>query len=417
MKKQLAMGLAGIMILSVLTGCGRNPYLLNITYSHYVKLCDYKGVEATKVTYDVSEDEIQERVDENMYEYATYDPITDRAAQIGDYANVDYIATIDGEENEEYSGEDEDIMIGEGYIYPEVEDALIGMEAGDNKTVEVELTEDYADEEYIGKKASVKVTLNEISEENFPEYNDDFVKENMGFDTVAEYEESLKEEILSEKEEEYKYVAVGEIIDFLLANSEFDGYPEDLYTQCEENYNSENEYTASMYGMELEEFEEMFGIDEETKKQDIEYNVNTELIIGAIAQKENIQCSKNEINQYAEDYYEEYECEDAEEFLEEYGEEEVGYQIIFEKVIDLLYDNAKFVEITEEQYYEEQEDEWYESEEEETDDSEEESDDAVLEEDSSEESTSEDDSSEDTDSETETTEEENAEVSEASSEE
>ena len=75
---------------------------------------------------------------------------------------------------------------------------------------------------------------------------------------------------------------------YLLDNSKFNGYPDDLYTECEENYNNDNEYSASMYGMELSEFEEMLGLDEDTKKQDIINNVNSELIMGAIAQKEKI---------------------------------------------------------------------------------------------------------------------------------
>lgn len=384
MKKQFALGLAGIMMISMLTGCKNQSYLMDVTYSDYVKLCEYKGVEATKVTYDVTDEEIQEAVTERMYEFVTYDPVTDRGVEIGDYANIDYTATIDNQENEGYSGEGEDILVGEGYIYPEVEDALVGMKAGENKTVEVELTEEYADDDDIGKKASVEVTLNEISVENFPEYNDDFVKENTDYDSVAAYEEALKKELMDDKYEEYKYVAVGEIINFLLDNSEFDGYPEELYTQCEENYDNENAYNASMYGMELEDFMELFGIDEDTRKQEIQESVNTELIIGAIAQAEKIKCSKDEIDEFVEDIYEDYEYESPEEFLEDYSEEEVGYEVVYEKVVDFLYENAKYVEITEEQYMEEQEaedSEWLEMEEEEETSSD---DDAVTEETSAE---------------------------------
>lgn len=355
MKKQITLGIVGIMIISMLTGCGTQSYLLDVKYSDYVKLCDYKGIEATKVTFDITDEEIEEAVEGRMYEFATYEPVEDRGAQIGDYANINYTATLDGEENEDYSGEEEDIVLGEGYIYPEVEDALIGMKPGENKTVEVELTEEYADEEEIGKKASVDVTLNEISVEEFPEYNDSFVKENMNFDSVAAYEESVKQDLIDEKNEEYKYVAIGEIIDVLLNNSEFDGYPDELYAQCEDNYENENAYSAAMYGMELEEFEDLFGIDEESRKQEIQDRVNTELIIGAIAQAEQIKCSKAEITEFIEDVYEDYEYESPEEFLEDYSEEEVGYEIVYEKVLDFLYENAKYIEITEEEYNEQQE--------------------------------------------------------------
>lgn len=357
MNRKIALGLVGVMMVAGLTGCGnKNAYLMDIKYSKYVKVCDYKNVEATKVIYDVTDEEVQEAVTEDMYEFVTYDEITDRAAQQGDYANVTYTATVDGAENENYSGEEEDIVIGEGYIFPEVEEALIGMNTGDNKQVDVTITDDYAYEDAdTGKKAKIDITLNEISVENTPEYNDDFVKENTDYKSTADYEAAKKEELMQSKEEDYKYAAVQEIMQYLLDNSKFNGYPEELYIQCEDNYNNENEYSASMYGMEIDEFEEMLGLDAETKKQDIETSVNSELIIGAIAQAEGITCSKKEIQQFAKDNYEDYGYDSADEFLKDYSDDEVGYQITYEKVTDFLYDHAKFTEISEEDYNAQQE--------------------------------------------------------------
>lgn len=356
MKKIIALGMASVLIMAGITGCGQsNPYLKNISYSKYVDLCDYKGVEASKVTFEITDEEVQSAIDEEMYDYVTYDPITDRAAKEDDYANVTYKTTIDGKENENYSAQDEDVVIGEGYLFPEVEEELVGMKTGDNKKIDVKITEDYAyDDADIGKKATVDVTLNEISKEIVPEYNDDFVKENTEYKDKAEYEAAKKKELEESREEEYKSAAVQEIMQYLLDNSKFNGYPDDLYTECEENYNNDNEYSASMYGMELSEFEEMLGLDEDTKKQDIINNVNSELIMGAIAQKEKISCSKKEVDQFVKDNYATYGYESAEDFLKDYSEEEVGYQLTYQKVADFLYDNAKLTEISEDEYNEQQ---------------------------------------------------------------
>lgn len=356
MKKIIALGMASVLIMAGITGCGQsNPYLKNISYSKYVDLCDYKGVEASKVTFEITDEEVQSAIDEEMYDYVTYDPITDRAAKEDDYANVTYKTTIDGKENENYSAQDEDVVIGEDYLFPEVEEELVGMKTGDSKKIDVEITEDYAyDDADIGKKATVDVTLNEISKEIVPEYNDDFVKENTEYKDKAEYEAAKKKELEESREEEYKSAAVQEIMQYLLDNSKFNGYPDDLYTECEENYNNDNEYSASMYGMELSEFEEMLGLDEDTKKQDIINNVNSELIMGAIAQKEKISCSKKEVDQFVKDNYATYGYESAEDFLKDYSEEEVGYQLTYQKVADFLYDNAKLTEISEDEYNEQQ---------------------------------------------------------------
>lgn len=357
MKKTQALGLTAVLMAALLSGCGNtsSEYLLDVKYSKYVKLCNYKGVEATKVKFDITEADVQEQIEQNLYDYVTYDVVTDRGIETGDYANIDYVATLDNEEAEGYSGEGEDILVGEGYIYPEVEEALVGMKTGEDKTVGVTLTDEYAEEEDIGKKLSVKVTLNEISVENLPEYNEEFVQENTDFDTMEEYEESVKKELQESKEEEYKYVAAEEIMAYLVDNSEFDGYPQELYDECKENYNSSNEYYASMYGMELEDYLDTFGLDEETQKQDIEDNVQYEIVVGAIAQAEGMDCTEKEITDFIKDVYADYGYESEDAFLADYSDDEIGYELIYEKVIDFLYENAKFNEISEEEYLQEQE--------------------------------------------------------------
>lgn len=359
MKKTQALGLTAVLMAALLSGCGNtsSEYLLDVKYSKYVKLCNYKGVEATKVKFDITEADVQEQIEQNLYDYVTYDVVTDRGIETGDYANIDYVATLDNEEAEGYSGEGEDILVGEGYIYPEVEEALVGMKTGEDKTVGVTLTDEYAEEEDIGKKLSVKVTLNEISVENLPEYNEEFVQENTDFDTMEEYEESVKKELQESKEEEYKYVAAEEIMAYLVDNSEFDGYPQELYDECKENYDSSNEYYASMYGMELEDYLDTFGLDEETQKQDIEDNVQYEIVVGAIAQAERMDCTEKEITDFIKDVYADYGYESEDAFSADYSDDEIGYELIYEKVIDFLYENAKFNEISEEEYLQEQEQE------------------------------------------------------------
>ena len=382
MKKRVGIMIAGACLAMSITGCGGNN----------VKLGEYKGIEGEKVVCEVSDEEVTEAVEEMMYDYVTYDTVTDRAAIEGDYVNVDYVITkLDGkpydpdeydseEENEEaddskeendeeaeeetaeeeeaddvggddpYSGYGEDIVIGEEYIYPEVEQALIGMKTGDKKTVSAKLTDDYVDEDMVGKTAEIEVTLNEISVENKPDYNDAFVKENLEYDTVAEYEAALKEQLLSDKEEEYKYETVSGIMQKIIDNSTFNGYDKKTYADCEEEYNSSNEQMAAMYGMELADYEELVGLDEETKKEDILSMVHERQVVEAIAKAENISVSDKDVNEFAEDNYKDYEYDSAEDFVKDYGMDYLKYYLLSEKVYDYIFDNSKLTEITEEEY-------------------------------------------------------------------
>lgn len=365
MKKKLALGMVGLMVVGTLAGCGnaKSKYLLDVDYSDYVKLCDYEGIEVDKVVFDVSEDEIQEQIDMEMYDYATYDEITDRGIQVGDYVVIDYTAKLDGKESEEYSGTEEEIMIGEEAFYPEVEEALIGLKSGEKTSVELVLTEDYTEEEDVGKKLSLEVTVGAVTEENLPECNDEFVKENMGYDSLEEYRKETKEGLMDSKTQEYESAAVSQALDYLVANSTFDGYPKELYTQCEEYFNAEIENNAAMFGMEVDEYLDLMEMDEAACKESIEESVNYELVIGAIAQKEGIDCTADEIKKFVEDNYEEFGYDSTDAFFEDYSEEDVGYELIYEKVAEFLYDHAKYVEIDEAEYLKQQEADMFDEEE------------------------------------------------------
>ena len=362
LRKYLSLGVLGVFTTMILSGCGE------------VELAEYKGIEATKVICEISDDEVDAAVEEMMYDYITYDDVTDRAAIVGDNATITYTTTIDGEEDEDYSGEEEEIVIGEGYVFTDLENAIVGMKPGEKKKVSVKLTEEYVDEELVGKTASVDVTLNSLSVENMPEYTDEFVKENLGYDSISEYEEQLKKDLLAQKEDEFKSDAVMDLLQNVVDNSTFKSYSQQLYKQCEEDYNANNEYMAAMYQMELADYEEMMGIDEDTKKEEIEAMIHEQQVINEIVKKEKLTVSDDDIQTFADENYEDYECKSAAEFIDEYGKEDISDYLLYMKVTDFLYDNAKLIEMTEEEYYSKMQEE-YESEGEDEDDEELESDD------------------------------------------
>ena len=132
--KYLTAGILGLTGSIIMTGCGD------------IELAQYKGIEATKVICEISDDEVEAAVEELMYDYVTYDDVTDRGAIEGDNATITYTTTLDGAESEEYSGQDEEIVIGEGYVFDDLEKALIGMKAGEKKSVSVKFDENLDEE-------------------------------------------------------------------------------------------------------------------------------------------------------------------------------------------------------------------------------------------------------------------------------
>lgn len=79
------------------------------------------------------------------------------------------------------------------------------------------------------------------------------------------------------------------------------------------------------------------------------------MIVGAIAQKEEIDCTDDEVEAYYQANYEQYGYDNAADFKVDYKERQIGYEIIYEKVADLLYNSASLTSMTEEEYLNQQE--------------------------------------------------------------
>ena len=357
MKRNLGI-IALIIMVVFLSGCGKqtSKYLLDVDYSDYVTVCDYNNVKATKVTFEVSETDVRQQINQDMYAYVTYEPVTDRGAKEGDFVNIDYTGVIDGVELAEYTDTARDFLLGEGYLYKEADEALIGMKPDEEKTVSIVLDKTTAkNESEVGKTLVLTIKLNEISVENLPDYNDAFVQTNLGFNSVEAYEASVRAKLEYTKKEQYKNVAVEEIMTYLRENSVFDTYPQELYDECKENFEAINTQYAQQFNMDLDAYLNLYGIDEDQKEQMIISNVNTALIVGAIAQKEEIDCTDDEVEAYYQANYEQYGYDNAADFKVDYKERQIGYEIIYEKVADLLYNSASLTSMTEEEYLNQQE--------------------------------------------------------------
>lgn len=88
-------------------------------YSQNVELGNYKGIEYTKADVDVTDDDVQKKVDEFVDGLATYDKDTTSKAKSGDTVNIDFVGTVDGEEFDggNTNGSGYDLVLGSGSFY------------------------------------------------------------------------------------------------------------------------------------------------------------------------------------------------------------------------------------------------------------------------------------------------------------
>jgi len=224
--------------------------------------------------------------------------VTDRAAQLGDNAIIDYEGFADGVAFEGGKGEKHDLKLGSGQFIPGFEDQIVGHNVGDAFDVNVTFPEEYHSDALAGKAAVFKVVLHELKYNELPELNDEFAKDVSEFDTLDEYKADLKAKIQERNEKEAENHVEEQIIDALIEKLEAD-IPEAMVEAEAENLLRDYDNNLRMQGMSLADFVKYTGMTLDNMREQFkpraERQVKTRLALEKIAELEKVEVADNEI--------------------------------------------------------------------------------------------------------------------------
>ncbi len=354
MKKQKvgAIVLAGVMMLGM-TGCGNSKAK---AYSKYVTLGDYKGIEYTETVADVTEDDIQQKLDSFVDGLAETNEITDRAVKDGDIVNIDYVGTMDGKEFDGGSATGQDLTIGSKSFIDGFETGLIGHNIGDEVSLDLKFPDPYPNNtDLAGKDVNFKVTINKISVKTTPELTDQLVKDNTDYDTIDAYKESVKEDLEKSNKASAEKQAESDIFDKVVANCKITGYDEDEVKQLVDEEFTNFKNTAKnyeSYGYSYEDVLSMNGYDSEDalKTGITEYvkkYLDQKMVLYCLAAKEGIKVSSEETDKKVQEYMDTYNVKTKDEVYDYFGDDYFEVAVLSEKVMDFLKENGKLVDSTE----------------------------------------------------------------------
>ncbi len=163
-----------------------------VTVMPEVKLGEYKGLRVPKDSVEVTDAEVDSRVERLQNEFSELNPVEGRAVKNGDFVLADFQATLDGNVIDELEAGDYLFEVGGSQIFPEVEEQVVGMSAGESKSFPVALSDDIPAEELAGKTVEFSLTLKEIKEKVLPEVTDEWVTEVCEFKTVDEFRADIR---------------------------------------------------------------------------------------------------------------------------------------------------------------------------------------------------------------------------------
>lgn len=137
-----------------------------------IELKDFSSINISRPVVEITEADVDKVVANIRQQKATWDEVT-RAAADKDRVNIDYVGSVDGEAFEGGQAEGSDLVLGSGRMIPGFEDAIIGMVAGEEKTVPLTFPEDYQSEDLQGAAVEFKIKVNTVNEQKLAELNDE----------------------------------------------------------------------------------------------------------------------------------------------------------------------------------------------------------------------------------------------------
>ena len=259
----------------------------------------YKDIAAKKKTSRVTKDEIEAEVQRARERNARAIEVTDRAAAMGDTANIDYEGSVDGVPFDGGKGEGHDLKLGSGSFIPGFEDQIVGKNIGEEFDVCVTFPEEYHAKELAGKAAVFKTKLNALKAEELPEADDEFAKDVSEFDTLDEYKADIKAKLAKRNEEKAEAEFENAVAEALMSKLVAE-IPEPMFEAETENYVRDYDTRLRQSGLDLQTYFKYTGLTLEALRAEMrpqaEKQVKIRLALEKVAELEAIEVSEGEID-------------------------------------------------------------------------------------------------------------------------
>ena len=315
-----------------------------------VKLGKYKGIELEKTTYKVSKEAIDNEINRMAERNSRMITISDRAAEMGDIAVIDFEGSVDGNKFEGGAAENHELELGSNTFIPGFEEQVAGMKVDEEKDINVKFPDEYFSKDLAGKDAIFKVTLHEIKKKELPEIDDEFAKDVSEFDTLKELrantEKKLQEEQDNKAKNELDEAAVKAVSDI----SEVE-IPSGMIDMELESMMEDMNRRLSYQGINFDQYLQMIGKTKEDFKKDNEEAAKTSckmrLVLEAVFEDSKLKIEDKEIDNKLEELATMYGRK-----LDELKENEdlisrVTETIKSEKSIAYIIENAKIKDVAE----------------------------------------------------------------------
>lgn len=266
-----------------------------------IELAAFDAVEVEKPATEITDADVDKMIEQLREQRATFE-VAERAAASGDRVNINYAGTVDGEAFEGGTADGQQLVLGSGQMIPGFEDGIVGLSAGEQKTIDVTFPEDYQAEELRGKAAQFAITVNKVEAKQLPEINDDFmalfgVKEG-GMDAFrTEVRKNMERELKNALRNKVKEQVMSGLVDahtFDVPGALVRGEIQRMRQQMVQQFGGGQQFDASM-------------LPEELFREQAERSVRLGLIVRQILEKHELKADADKVRAQVEEIASQYE--------------------------------------------------------------------------------------------------------------
>lgn len=315
---------------------------MKVTTYPEVKLGEYKGLEAKMLDTEATDDDVAEELKNMQDRNSRLVTVEDRAAEMGDTAEIDFEGFVDGVAFEGGKGENYPLELGSGSFIPGFEEQVVGHKSEEEFDVNVTFPKEYA-EGLAGKDAVFKCKIHEIKSKELPELDDDFAKDVSEFDTLDELKADLKKQIGDRKTASANTDFENQLLEQVCDNMEVE-IPECMFEQKCDEMIQDYAYRLQMQGIDLNTYLGYLGQTQEQFKAQFmdgaKQQVKTQIALDAIVEAEKLEATEDEINAEIDKLAAQYDME-ADKIKAAVPQDQIAKDVTTKKAVDLIVNSAK----------------------------------------------------------------------------
>ena len=319
-----------------------NLVTLTLTTEVYpeVTLGDYKGLEVEKAAAEVTDAQVEAELDRMAKNVASTETV-EKAAEMGDTANIDFEGFDNGVPFDGGKGDNFDLKLGSGQFVPGFEEQIVGMTAGEEKNIDITFPENYH-AELAGKAVVFHVKLNKVTVTNVPALDDEFAKDVSEFDTLEELKADIRAKALESAQKQIDSAFENAAVEKAAENTTVD-MPKALVEAELDNQMERFAYQLQMSGYSMEQYAQMMGGDVSTMRNafrpQAEKQAKINVTLEKIAEAEAITVSDEDLAAEYESMAKQYELT-VEKIKEMVSVDELNESIKTRKAIKVITESA-----------------------------------------------------------------------------